>query len=72
MITAVFIITIFNTGLIFLIGVGGYGALKDLIIQSAKGIKKHVDEDVNTLGTAIFNMDSLKQKATMHGKVDVD
>lgn len=71
MIIAILILTIFNTGLILLIGLGSFGAIQDLIKKAVYSVNKHTDQDIETLGTAIYNMDSLKQKATMGGKAEL-
>lgn len=71
MITVILILTILNTGLILLIGLGSFGAIKDLIKKAVCAVNKNTDQDMETLGTAVFNMDSLKQKATMSGKAEL-
>ena len=71
MLTAILILTIFNTGLIMFFGIGGVGAINAKTIEIGNKIVKHTDESINTATTAIFNMDSLKQKAEMQGEVEV-
>lgn len=71
MLTAILILTIFNTGLIIIIGAGTFGLLKELIIKSQESIKEHIDHRTETAVTAVFNMDSLKQKAEISGKVEM-
>ena len=71
MIVAILILTIFNTGMIAIIGLGSFGAIQDLIKKAVYAVNKHTDQDIETLGTAIYNMDSLKQKATMSGKAEL-
>lgn len=71
MTTAILILTIFNTGLIIIIGLGGIGFIKDVILAATEHVKIHVDKDTEDLGTAIFNMDSLKAKASSSGKAEL-
>ena len=71
MIIAILILTVFNTGLIFILGIGGVGMLKDLIVKEHKATIAHIDDRTETAVTAIYNMDSLKQKAEMSGRVEV-
>lgn len=71
MLTAILILTIFNTGLILVIGLGGFTALQDLIRKVHKHTLAHIDDRTETAVTAIYNMNSLKQKAEMSGKAEL-
>lgn len=71
MLIAILILTIFNTGMIFILGVGGVGCLRDLIMAQHTFTRKTIESDIEQATTAIFNMDSLKQKATMSGKAEL-
>ena len=71
MLTAILLLTIFNTGLILFFGIGGVGAVNAKTIEVGTKVIRHTDESINTATTAIFNMDSLKQKANMQGEVEV-
>lgn len=71
MIVAILILTIFNTGLIFILGIGVMGALKEFIFSAERQLEKHIDDRTETAVTAIYNMDGLKAKATMSGKVEI-
>ena len=71
MLTAILLLTIFNTGLIFLIGCGGIAALKQAAIEIAAKATRHIDDSISAATTAVFNMDSLKQKAKMSDEVEV-
>ena len=71
MLTAILILTIFNIGLTFIIGIGGIGTIKEFIYGATKTIERRIDDRTETAVTAIYNMDSLKQKATMSGKAEL-
>lgn len=71
MIIAILIITIFNTGLIILMSGAVLMDLKRHTADTAKVINDNTDKDIEALGTAIFNMESLKQKAEMGGKAEL-
>ena len=71
MLIAILIISIFNTGLIILMSCGLMGALRQEMIRTVTAGTKHTDESIEALGTAVFNMDSLKQKVEMSGEVEV-
>lgn len=64
MLLAILLITIFNTGLI-LLGLGGIVMCKEDVLKGINLAAKHTDESIESATTAIFNMDSLKQKASM-------
>ena len=70
MLTAILIITIFNTGLL-LLNIGALAVLVDEHRKGVEAIKKEVAEDIETATTAIFNMDSIKQKAGMNGRFEL-
>lgn len=72
MILAILLISVFNTGLIIIMGGGVIATLKDYINCTKKQIIDRVDDDIEQLGTAIYNMDSLKQKARQCGKAEVE
>lgn len=71
MLTAILILTIFNTGLILIIGLGGIGFFKDFMLRSIKYMVDHTDSSIEAATTALFNADSLKQKAEMSGKAEL-
>ena len=71
MITAILILTMFNTGLIILLTAS---ALSIFRAENAKMLNialHHVDETYTELGTWIYNMDSTKQKVEMSGKAEL-
>lgn len=70
MLTIILILTIFNTGLLFFV-IGGLVVYKDELGKAMVVLNKHTDESIEALGTAMFNMDSLKAKASTQGKVEV-
>ena len=71
MITVIFILTIFNTGLILLMSAGIIGTVRSENAKMLNTALNHVDDTYEALGTAIFNMDSIKQKVKMSGKAEV-
>lgn len=71
MITVILILTIFNTGLILLMAGGLLSTLRQDMAKMLSKTLRHVDETYEALGTAIFNMDSIKQKVNMSGKVEL-
>ena len=71
MIVMILILTAFNTGLIILLaGCAIYTLRKDMT-DIAIQMVKHSDESIEAATTAIYNMDSLKQKAKMSGRADL-
>lgn len=70
MLTAILIIAIFNTGLLVLT-IGAIAVLTDEHRKGVMAIKKNIDDDVESLGTAIFNMESIKQKVDMTGRFEL-
>lgn len=71
MLIAILILTIFNTGMIMVLGLGGFSATQDTIRKAEKAINYNTDKDTETALTALFNQDSLKQKAEMSGEVEI-
>ena len=71
MLIAILVLTIFNTGLIFIIGLGGLTATQDIMRKTHIATLKHIDDRTETAVTAIYNMDSLKQKVMMTGRTDI-
>ena len=70
MITAILIILAFNTGLLLL----SFGAIAVLSNEVKKSFAKQTDiieSDIEALGTAMFNMDSIKQKVNTSGRFEV-
>ena len=70
MLIAILILTIFNTGLILLV-MGAVGMALKEIEKAVKEINRNTDHDTESALTAIYNMDSLKQKVKMNGSVDL-
>lgn len=70
MLTAILIITIFNAGLL-LLNIGALAILVDEHRKGVEAIKKEIAEDIEAATTAIFNMDSIKQKAEMNGSFEL-
>lgn len=71
MLIAILILTIFNTGLIVLIGLGSFGSLREQIHKEHKLTRDNTDKDTEIALEAVFNMGSLKQKVKMSGKVEI-
>lgn len=70
MLIAILILTIFNTGLILLM-IGGLVLYKEDIEHFIAAATHHTDESIEAATTALYNMDSIKQKVTMSGKVEI-
>ena len=70
MLIAILILTIFNTGLIILT-IGGLVVYKDEIEHFVAAASKHTDESIETATTALYNMDSIKQKVEMTGRFEL-
>lgn len=71
MTVAILILLIFNTGLLMVLSGGVlWAARKDMTDVSASMIK-HIDESIEAGVTALFNKESLKQKAEMTGKAEL-
>ena len=70
MLIAILVITIFNTGLI-LLGICGMILYKDEIESFVAAATKHTDESIETATTALYNMDSIKQKVEMTGRFEL-
>ena len=71
MLIAILILTIFNIGLTILLGFGGLSLMKAEMISVATKAMKHTDGSIEAATTALFNKESLKQKAEMSGEVEV-
>lgn len=67
MLIAILILTIFNTGLIFVIGIGGTGS----ILEAIRKATRHTDESIEAATTALYNKDSIKQKVEMSGRFEI-
>ena len=71
MLIAILILTIFNIGLTMLLIGGAIGVIKDYIDKAVDKINNNTDEDMSSIGTAIFNAESIKQKVKMGGSVEL-
>ena len=67
MLTAILILTIFNTGLA-LLTIGGIVLYKDELEAFIAAATHHTDESIETATTALYNMESIKQKVEMTGR----
>lgn len=70
MLIAILILTIFNIGLSFF-AVAGIAFIKDDILKAIAAAARHTDGSIEAATTALFNKESLKQKAEMSGEVEV-
>lgn len=70
MTVAILILTIFNIGLSLLI-IGGMVAYKTELESFIAAATKHTDESIESATTALFNVDSIKQKADMTGRFEL-
>lgn len=70
MLIAILILTIFNIGLSLLI-IGGMVAYKEDIEHFIAAAVHHTDESIEAATTALYNIDSIKQKVTMSGEVEI-
>lgn len=70
MTTVILILTIFNTGLIFL-AFAGIGMIKEQITRCVVEQANHIDDSIETATTAIFNMDSIKHKVDTTGRFEI-
>ena len=70
MLTAILILTIFNTGLLMLT-IGGLAVFREDTFKAIDKATDRIEADIEALGTAMFNMDSIKQKATMTGRCEL-
>ena len=70
MITAILILVAFNTGMLLVL-IGGICMYKDEIISYIAASTKHVDESIESATTAVFNMDSIKQKVETTGRFEL-
>lgn len=71
MLIAILILTIFNIGLTILIGLGGLSLIKQDMTYIAARAMKHTDQSIEAATTALYNMDSIKQKVEMSGEVEI-
>jgi hypothetical protein len=70
MLIAILILTVFNTGLVLLV-IGGLNMCKNEIISYVAASTKRIEEDIENATTAIYNMDSIKQKVDMNGSFEI-
>lgn len=70
MLIAILILTVFNTGLILLV-IGGLNMYKSELISYIAASTKRVEEDIENATTAVFNMESIKQKVDMTGRFEI-
>lgn len=70
MLTAILLLIIFDTGLILLC-FGAVALLRKEQQEAEKKLEGHIDKDIETAVTAIYNMDSVKQKVTMNGRCEI-
>ena len=70
MLIAILVLTIFNTGLIFF-ALGGMVICKDELEKRIVNCTKHTDESIEAATTALYNMDSIKQKVDMTGRFEL-
>lgn len=71
MLIAILILTIFNIGLTIIIGLSATAIIKVEMISAITAGVKHTDQSIEAATTALYNMDSLKQKVEMSGEVEV-
>ena len=71
MLTIILILLIFNTGMNLVLILSATALIKEHQVKAVKTINYNTDKDVETALTAIYNMDSLKQKAEMGGEVEI-
>ena len=70
MLIAILVLTIFNTGLTLLM-IGGLVLYKEDIEHFIAAAAHHTDESIEAATTALYNMDSIKQKVEMTGKCEI-
>ena len=70
MLIAILILTVFNTGLILFCLMGNV-VTNDNIIKALAKATAHTDQSIEAATTALYNMDSIKQKVEMSGEVEV-
>lgn len=70
MIIAILILTFFNTGLLILL-IGGATVYRTEILKSTNAQTDVLEQDIEALGTALYNMDSIKQKVEMTGRCEL-
>lgn len=71
MLNVILILTIFNTGLLIVLSVAVVSAIRMETAKMFNTALRHVDETYRELGELIYNMDAIKQKATMSGKAEI-
>ena len=70
MLIAILILTIFNIGLSIL-AISGIAMIKDDILKAIAASARHTDESIESATTALFNKETIMQKAEMTGKFEV-
>ena len=70
MMIAILVLTIFNTGLM-LLTIGGLALMKDEVVKKIAEAVDHTDSSIEAATTAVFNMESIKQKADMTGRFEI-
>lgn len=70
MLIAILILTIFNTGLILFCLIGNV-VINDNIIREMKKATTHTDQTIEAATTALYNMESIKQKVEMTGRFEL-
>lgn len=71
MLIAILVLTIFNTGLVILLAGVICGILRVDFNTAINTAVKHTDKSIEAATTAIFNMDSIKQKVDMTGRFEL-
>lgn len=71
MLKAILILLIFSIGLNLILIGGVVAVLKEHTTKLAKALNDNTRTWIEDATTAVFNMDSLKQKAEMSGEVEV-
>ena len=71
MLVAILILTIFNIGMTLVLIGGAIGMIKDHVDKAKAEIIDNTDNDMASIGTAIFNAESIKQKVQMGGEVEL-
>lgn len=68
MLIAILILMIFNTLLIIVMSATVVAIIKDQATSVAALAIKHTDQSIEAATTALYNMDSIKQKVEMKGE----
>lgn len=71
MLTIILILTIFSIGMNIVLILSATALIKEHQTKAVKAINYNTDKDIETALTAIYNMESLKQKAEMSGEVEI-